>query len=209
MASLRRPLRAETSFHICLDMQRLFSPDGPWPTPWMAQVVPRVARVAERFAARTVFTRFIPATDPDAEIGMWRTYYRRWSHLTLGALDPAEIGLIDELKDFAPPAYVVDKRRFSAFSAPDLAAVLNGHGVDTLVVTGAETDMCVLATVIDAIDRGYRLVLVEDAVCSSSDAGHEAVLAIFRTRFAEQVSVLSADGLCACLPARRPAVTFR
>ncbi|HEY9211848.1 MAG TPA: cysteine hydrolase [Ancylobacter sp.] len=187
-----RPVRVETTFHLCLDMQRLFSPDGPWPTPWMAQVLPEVVAVAELFAARTVFTRFIPAAHPEAEIGTWRRYYRRWSHLTLDRLDPGEIGLIDELKGFIPPARSVDKRRFSAFSAPNLAPILNGHGVDTLVVTGAETDMCVLATVMDALDRGYRIVVVEDAVCSSSDQGHDAALAIYRGRFAEQISVLRA-----------------
>jgi len=195
MGTHDRAVRVETAFHLCLDMQRLFSPDGPWPTPWMARVLPGVTAVAELFPARTVFTRFIPAADPQAEIGTWRRYYQRWSHLTLDRLDPDEIGLIDELKGFSPPAPTVDKSRFSAFSAPDLAPILNGHRVGTLVITGAETDMCVLASVMDALDRGYRIVVVEDAVCSSSDEGHDAALAIYRTRFAEQISVVRAQEL--------------
>ena len=37
--------------------------------------------------------------------------------------------------------------------------------------------MCVLATVIGAVDHGYRvIVVVTDAVCSSSDEGHDAML---------------------------------
>jgi hypothetical protein len=40
-------------------MQRLFSSEGPWATPWMERVLPVVAAVAERFPERTVFTRFI------------------------------------------------------------------------------------------------------------------------------------------------------
>jgi hypothetical protein len=39
------PLR-ERSVHLCLDMQRLFSAEGPWPTPWMGRVLPLVAALA-------------------------------------------------------------------------------------------------------------------------------------------------------------------
>ncbi|TCK28992.1 nicotinamidase-related amidase [Ancylobacter aquaticus] len=186
-------LASGTAFHLCLDMQRLFSPEGPWPTPWMVGVLPNIVAVAERLAERTVFTRFIPAADPEAEIGTWRQYYQRWSHLTLERLDPAEIALVEDLACFAPPARTVDKRRFSAFSAPALAAILNRHSVDTLIVTGAETDMCVLATVMDGVDRGYRIVIVDDAVCSSSDEGHEAALTIYRTRFAQQIYMVATE----------------
>ena len=109
MGTKDQPVRMEAAFHLCLDMQRLFSPDGPWPTPWMARVLPALA---ELFGERTVFTRFIPALDPEAEIGIWRGDYRRWAHLTLERIDPAQISLIDELQGFVPPAHIVDKRRF-------------------------------------------------------------------------------------------------
>ncbi|MHC2279292.1 hypothetical protein ACVME8_005935 [Bradyrhizobium diazoefficiens] len=38
----------------------------------------------------------------------------------------------------------------------------------------AETDVCVLSTVLSAVDLGFRVVIVEDALCSSSDVGHDA-----------------------------------
>jgi nicotinamidase-related amidase len=194
-----RPGRA---VHLCLDMQRLFSPGGPWPTPWMVNSLPNIAAVAERFGERSVFTRFIPARDPGAEIGTWRDYYQRWSGLTLERLDPSLLDLVDELRPVARPECIVDKRRFSAFSAPRLALVLNGHGTDTLIVTGAETDMCVLATVMGAVDRGYRVVVVEDAVCSSSDEGHDAALTLYRTRFAQQIETLTTQAVLDRVEAR-------
>ena len=43
---------------------------------------------------------------------------------------------------------------------------------DALIVSGSETDVCVLATVLDAVDIGYRVIVVRDAVCNSSDEGH-------------------------------------
>ena len=39
-----------------------------------------------------------------------------------------------------------------------------------LVLSGAETDICVLSTALDAIDFGYRVILVEDVLCSSSES---------------------------------------
>jgi nicotinamidase-related amidase len=52
------PLTPRT-VHLCIDMQRIFSPDGPWATPWMERVLPVVLAISHRFPERTVFTRFI------------------------------------------------------------------------------------------------------------------------------------------------------
>jgi nicotinamidase-related amidase len=51
----------------------------------------------------------------------------------------------------------------------DMDQLLQGSSIDTLIVTGGETDVCVLATVLGGIDRGYRVVVVSDALCSSTD----------------------------------------
>ena len=50
------------SVHLCVDMQRIFSAEGPWPTPWMDRVLPVAVALATRHPERTVFTRFIPPT---------------------------------------------------------------------------------------------------------------------------------------------------
>ena len=181
--------------HLCLDMQLMFGPEGPWPTPWMERVRPVVAALAERFRDANVFTRFIPPASPDDEIGTWRPFYRRWRQVTRDRLDPAMLDLLPELAAFVPPAPVIDKARFSAFTAPALLELLTAGHVDTLVVSGAETDMCVLASVLDAVDLGYRVVLVEDALCSSSDAGHDALMGLYRERFGVHIETVTSDVL--------------
>ena len=92
-------------------------------------------------------------------------------------------------------AEIIDKPAYSAFHESLLASFLSEKGIGTLVVTGAETDVCVLATVLDAVDLGFRVVIVEDALCSSSDAGHDALMTLYRTRYSEQIELIKAAQL--------------
>jgi nicotinamidase-related amidase len=57
--------------------------------------------------------------------------------------------------------------------------------------------VCVLATVLGAVDLGYRVILVRDAVCSSSDAGHDALAQIYHRRYSEQIEVADTETILA------------
>ncbi|MEJ1159355.1 cysteine hydrolase family protein [Prosthecomicrobium sp. N25] len=179
--------------HLCVDMQRIFAPGSLWSTPWMERVLPRVTALAERHAAQTLFTRFIPPERPEDRPGAWQRYYRRWREATREHLDPALLELVEPLARLAPPAETIDKPTYSAFAAGALPQRLAAREVHTLVVTGAETDVCVLATVLGAVDRGYRVIVVSDAICSSSDAGHDALMTMYRGRYALQIEVATTE----------------
>ena len=99
------------------------------------------------------------------------------------------------LSCYVPPALVVDKPAYSAFYGSRLADLLIEKHVGTVVITGAETDVCVLSTVLSAVDLGFRVVIVEDALCSSSDTGHDALMTMYRTRFHGQIDLVSAEEL--------------
>ena len=199
-AALKRPLTART-FHLCVDMQRLFSADGPWPTPWMERVLPTVTRVAEHAPERTVFTRFITPRRPEDMPGTWRNYYEKWRETTRERIDPRLLELMPPLAALAPPAAVIDKPVYSAFAGHKLQEYLQERQVDGLIVTGSETDVCVLATVLAAVDQGYRVIVVADGVCSSSDEGHDALLSLYARRFAEQIEVTDSETLLSLWPA--------
>jgi nicotinamidase-related amidase len=181
--------------HLCVDMQNLFAGETEWHTPWMERVLPVVERIAGAWPERTIFTRFIPAERPGEGEGTWRRYYERWSAMTLEALPPGSIDLLPPLARLAPPAQVIDKRVYSPWMEPALDQLLRTRGIDSLVVTGAETDVCVLATVLGAVDRGYRVVIPTDALCSSSDHTHDAMLTLYRERYGQQVEAVTADQL--------------
>ena len=188
------------SLHLCIDMQRLFAEGGVWPTPWMERVLPRVVALAERHPERTLFTRFIPPRRPEDRPGQWQAYYRRWREATLERLDPAQLALLPPLAALVPPAVVLDKPVYSAFAGRRLQALLRERRADALIVSGGETDVCVLASVLGAIDQGWRVVLATDAVCSSSDQGHDTLLALFGQRFSQQLATATVEQILAAWP---------
>jgi nicotinamidase-related amidase len=191
------PLTNRTA-HLCIDMQELYARETPWHTPWMTRVLPIIHNIARHRPEQTVFTRFIPPVRPEDMSGTWRRFYERWRELTRERVTPELLGLVPPLKALAPPAAVIDKMLYSAFSAPALLRHLQQHGVDSLVITGAETDMCVLATVMDAVDLGYRVVLPTDALCSSSDTTHDALMTLYRQRYSEQIETSDSETVLQC-----------
>jgi nicotinamidase-related amidase len=186
-----------SAVHLCIDMQRLFSPEGPWPTPWMERVLPVVAEVARHAPEKTIFTRFIPPVRPEDMPGTWRLYYEKWVETTREHLDPRLLELMPPLQQLVPPALMFDKPVYSAFAGHRLSEELQRRQVDTLIVTGSETDVCVLATVLGAVDHGFRVVLVSDGLCSSSDEGHDTLLSLYRKRFSAQIETVTSEELLA------------
>ncbi|KQY66776.1 cysteine hydrolase [Brevundimonas sp. Root1423] len=174
-------------------MQRLFAEETAWRTPWIRRVLPEVVRLCEHGPERTCFTRFIPAARPGEGVGTWRGYYERWSSMTLEALEPGLVDLVPELALFTPPALVFDKRVYSPWLSGDLQGLLRERGADTLVVSGGETDVCVLATVLGAVDLGYRVVIAVDALCSSSNETHDATVSLYHDRYGQQIETATCD----------------
>ena len=179
--------------HLCVDMQRLFAEDTEWKAPWMTRVLPNIERIVDLHPARTVFTRFIPAERPGQGKGTWKRYYENWASMTVERLGREMVDLVAPLARFAPPARIINKTTYSPWVNPELDQYLQSRGVDTTIVTGGETDVCVLATVLGAVDLGYRVVVVRDALCSSSDETHDASMRVYDQRYGQQVEVVSTD----------------
>jgi nicotinamidase-related amidase len=184
-----------SAVHLCVDMQNLFAPGAPWATPWMERVLPLVIALVAHAPERTVFTRFIPPQNKQSARGVWKTYYEKWECVTRERLDPHLLELTSPLLPFVPPATVIDRQTYCAFGNDRLQRFLQTHHVDTLVVSGGETDVCVLASVLAAVDLGYRVVLAADALCSSSDQSHDAMLDLYTKRFDIQIEVASTESV--------------
>lgn len=192
MGDLKGPLGPGT-VHLCIDMQRLFAPGGPWPTPWMERVLPIIVALVERSPHHTVFTRFITPRSAEDAPGMWRAYYRKWRVVTRDRTNAALLELVPELQKYVPPAAVLDKTVYSAFGTGVLHGLLRQRQIDTVIITGSETDVCVLSSALAAVDHGYRVVVVKNGVCSSSDASHDALIDLYTRRFDIQIELATSE----------------
>ena len=88
-----------------------------------------------------------------------------------------------------PDEPVLNKLFASAFYGTALASFLTANGCDSLIVTGASTSGCVRATVVDALQHGYRPIVPRDAVGDRNQAAHEANLYDIDAKYGDVVSV--------------------
>ena len=90
--------------------------------------------------------------------------------------DNPNTAIAAEEMDFRADDYLIRKRRYSAFFGTDLEILLRGLKVDTLLLCGGLTDVCVHYTFVDGHQSDYFCRVIEDCVAGSSQAAHEASL---------------------------------
>lgn len=78
-----------------------------------------------------------------------------------------------EQTGFQPTDYLVPKRRYSAFFGTDFEILLKGLKIDTLLLCGGLTDVCVHYTFVDGHQSDYFCRVIEDCVAGSSENAHE------------------------------------
>ncbi len=89
---------------------------------------------------------------------------------------------------------VVTKHFASAFFGTDLASGLTAGGVDTVVVAGFSTSGCVRASATDALQHGFRPLVVAEAVADRDPGVHEANLFDLDAKYADVVGLVEALG---------------
>ena len=201
-ATFERVLRLEPgrTALLVVDMQRGFvEPGQAMEVPPARQTVPVIRGLLDAFRAvqlPVVYTAFVyspsvpllvgelhPEHKP-APPGAARGFGRPSSCCLEG--DPST-GVIDALAPRDGEA-VVRKRWYDAFAGSDLDGVLRARHVTSLVVTGTMTDICVLATVVGAFNREYRITVVDDAVSTLWPEIQRATLDIIGRAFGRVVS---------------------
>lgn len=84
--------------------------------------------------------------------------------------------------------WVVEKHRYSAFLNTDLDTVLRARGINTIIVTGVNSDQCVDGTAKHAFQLDYYVFLVKDCIATDSQTLTEVVLAMAEKSYAWIVS---------------------
>lgn len=96
---------------------------------------------------------------------------------------------LDSRLDRRPSDSVLLKKYASCFFGTDLVPRLTSRGVDTLIITGCTTSGCVRATAVDAVQNGFRPMVVREGVGDRSAAAHEQSLFDLNAKYADVVSL--------------------
>ncbi len=144
--------------------------------------------VGERF--RDFIDQWRPAFDlvvfVRTELPPWPRSRAMRLHYGRNALDRVPDASLADWFKVAPEGddVVITKRRYSAFRDTELDAVLRASRIDTLVVGGATTDVCVDTSVRDAFMRDYSVVVMSDCCGASTPERHHHALDILDGFFA-------------------------
>lgn len=103
---------------------------------------------------------------------------------------------LDPRLDFQSGDTLMIKKYASAFFGTDLISRLTASKIDTVIIVGCTTCGCIRATAVDALQYGYRPIVVEDAVGDRSMESHEQSLFDLRQKYAD---VLKTDQVIATL----------
>ena len=152
--------------HVVVDLQNGFmAPGQPAEIPMAREIVSNVNRIS---AALRVAGGLVVSMDAAFAEGSYG--HSLWSEL-----------------DVLPGDLKVKKNRFGAFvpgSSP-LHAILQGRGIDTVIITGTATNVCCESTARDAMMMNYKVIFVSDGTATYNDEEHNATLGIMLAMFAD------------------------
>ncbi|MGD9662748.1 MAG: cysteine hydrolase family protein, partial [Porticoccaceae bacterium] len=126
------------------------------------------------------------ASEAGVDAGLYPLFHKR--PLPEGMYNHGpETDIYQEMHYDAALDHVVFKNRYSAFASEDaeLPALLKRLAVEQLWVTGVVTNVCVESTARDAMQRGYEVIMVADAMTSPFALAHAVVLQNFRAFFGD------------------------
>jgi ureidoacrylate peracid hydrolase len=188
---------------IVVDMQNAFMLPGVAHSPClMAQeIVPNINRLAEAVRETGGTVVWIRTNYTDETLESWSTLYgmigmlgtEKRARALLAGSEGHELWA--EL-DVRPQDLTVEKNRYSAFiqGSSDLAEILRGRGLDTLLITGTVTNVCCESTARDAMMLNFKAVMVTDGNAAVTDDDHNASLRNFYLTFGDIMSTEFAIG---------------
>src|ERR1700690_4310380 len=183
--------------HVVVDVQRLFDEDTGWRVPTLGTILPNIHRLIDHRPERSLYTRFGTPPGIDGARGIWQKFYRHWPQVTQTTISSDLFDLVAPLAAKAPKMAQIDKDGFSSYTGAGFAPALDRLGCGMLVLSGVETDVCVFATALEAVDRGLRVVIATDAVTSTSIPAHRAALDHILPRFEHLIDLAPTDAVLA------------
>ncbi|MDH5438262.1 MAG: cysteine hydrolase [Candidatus Bathyarchaeota archaeon] len=146
-----------------------------------SRIIPNIQRLLD-FARKEgipiiyVSDAHLPGVDNELEL---------WPPHAMVGTKGAEI--IEELKPVKGD-YTLQKRRYSAFYETGLEPLLRELKVDTVVLVGLVTNVCIQHTAADAFFRGYRIIVPEDCVEAPTEQAQKIAIKYLKTNYGSEIT---------------------
>jgi len=174
---------------INIDLQRAYTDLEAFATayqtdPRQLEYVNELSRLA-RAAKMPVIWTYVAFMDNGDDAGVWGTRTNTPDSLQNIKAGSDRAQLDPRLRIDRRSDAVLNKRMASAFHETPVQSLLVWHQVDTVILTGGSTSGCVRATAVDALSRGYRTIVVEEAVADRHEIPHFANLCDMMLKYAD------------------------
>jgi ureidoacrylate peracid hydrolase len=194
---------------VIVDMQKIFVADSPVAAPLGPEVAERLNRLAvtcRQSGIPVIWTRHVVRPD-GSNVGLLG---EKIPAVAAGLINAdAPTAALHEPMDVHTGDTIVDKPRFGSFYGTDLELILRSRGIDTLILGGINTNVCVDTTAREAAAREFRVLFLSDGTANfdlpdgglgaaSAEELQRSALAIMAFAFAE---VMTVDQLLGRIPA--------
>jgi ureidoacrylate peracid hydrolase len=151
---------------LIVDMQSCFVADSPVSAPLGPEVATRLnrlARACRESGITVIWTRHVVRPD-GSNVGLLGEKIPVVAHGVIN--EHAPTAALHELMDVHAGDIVLDKPRFGAFYGTDLEVILRSSGIDTIIVGGLNTNVCVDTTAREAAVREFRVLFLSDGTAN-------------------------------------------
>lgn len=168
---------------LVIDMQNVYLPGEEWACPKMNSALENIISViGSGVADQVVFTKFEAPAKPE---GCWKAYNQEYCDINeSGYLNQ----LVESLGSVAEQYPVYEKSTYSSMRIPELRKMMKEY--DRLVLTGVVAECCVLATMMEAIDDGIKVIYLEDCIAGQSEENESMIRKIAESFSSMHVQVM-------------------
>lgn len=168
-------LDPERTALLVIDMQNIFVREGaPIHAAGAGEIVPPINRVVKTFrelGLPIVWTAWCHRPD-GSNLGRNTAFWRGIAPLA----PDSDLAQIHPSLDYEPGEDILlEKPKYNSFWGTDLQSILNTYGIESLVLAGIATDVCVGQTLVDAFHRDYNCAVVADGTATTTPFQQETL----------------------------------